>query len=1084
MNLKIISAGAGSGKTYRLTQEMLNLLAPDKDGKAPIRATGIIATTFTNRAAEELRERVRIGLLQHNYYKQADELEQAMIGTVHSIGVQLLERFAFEAGVSPNVDIIADDDQQLIFNQSLSTVLDIDRISEMDTLSDRLGFYKSEFTHQDWRKILKSITDLARANNFTTALLEESKAYSLKTFFAFLPPLSQETGKAMDKKLGELIKDTIQALENNEDATKTKSTTLKKLNSAQTTLKNQQYLSWYEWARLQKLKTSKKSSADIAHLKKYASFHNTHPDFQAHIRTFIQKIFDIAIAALEEYKIYKKRRGLIDYIDMEVAVLELLENKQVLEVLEAEVDLLLVDEFQDTNPLQLKIFLKLSRIVKQAIWVGDPKQSIYGFRGAAPELMQAVLEQATEHDVLRYSWRSRQDLVHTANGIFTRAFSDMPADRIALKTASQFAKQHEATQLSTAVRHWHFKFEGSRPPGSPWTEKCIASAIKELLEAKIYVRKKGSNEVRLATEGDVAVLCRSNKACQVLADALFEEGLQASTARSGLLQTSEISLVMACLKFVLNTADALSVAEILRLAVQKKLDEIVESRLEHIEKRNAHCLDKRPEGKIWGIEEKQLKKLYELSDKTKELSASELLEVVLSDLEIERILATWPNPRQRFDNLDALRNFSAHYEETCERLNLASSLGGFLLWLGKLASRKKDQQGLGMGSKAVNVLTYHKSKGLEWPIVICCNLDSRLREDIFGVRIVQTVSQIDLNQPLAGRLLCYWVNPYADQLKGTDLAEQVNDHPHKVQSQKAALAEEARLLYVGITRARDYLVLPTVLKKPSKWLNRVFHNGDESVPTLDAREPTCRWIWGVEEIAVKTKSQIYPETFAYADKELKPLVYIDEPSGVVAHPPAHFLSVRELFIDLEVKLLKQFPFEKPLVFPDDEDFEIDYPTTAHVFSTFFKGDLPTYEKKNRLLNAEELIRQYRFEDWLAPETLLLYADSFYKKLGTWVNLDLMVKSHPFLFLKDQRFFRGTLDYLLESEKTNHFYLVHVASTQHGNYFRRKSKLLDDACFLRAVKEALVQKYPTTQNFRYLVFYPLEGEIWELTLKQT
>ena len=116
-NLKIISAGAGSGKTYSLTQEMAKLLTPDTEGRAKVRASGIIASTFTNKAAAELKERVRIELLEGGLTKEADELGNAMIGTVHSIGVQLLKRFAFEAGVSPEVDIIADSDQQMILRQ-------------------------------------------------------------------------------------------------------------------------------------------------------------------------------------------------------------------------------------------------------------------------------------------------------------------------------------------------------------------------------------------------------------------------------------------------------------------------------------------------------------------------------------------------------------------------------------------------------------------------------------------------------------------------------------------------------------------------------------------------------------------------------------------------------------------------------------------------------------------------------------------------------------------------------------------------------------------------------------------------------
>ena len=88
MNIRIISAGAGSGKTYRLTNELVKLL------QGGVRASGIIATTFTQKAAAELQERVRVRLLGEGLTEQADELNNALIGTVHALGVKPLKRFA------------------------------------------------------------------------------------------------------------------------------------------------------------------------------------------------------------------------------------------------------------------------------------------------------------------------------------------------------------------------------------------------------------------------------------------------------------------------------------------------------------------------------------------------------------------------------------------------------------------------------------------------------------------------------------------------------------------------------------------------------------------------------------------------------------------------------------------------------------------------------------------------------------------------------------------------------------------------------------------------------------------------------
>lgn len=181
MNLKIISAGAGSGKTYRLTQEMVALLNPDNPNR--VRANGIIATTFTNKAAAELQERVRTKLLEEGLIAEADELTNALIGTVHGLGVKLLKRFAFEAGVSPEVDIIADEDQQTMFNQSLAAILTPKLISTMEALAERLGLNKKE--RYDWRIEVKRLTDIARANAMDLPTLEKSKRNSIDSFFNY-----------------------------------------------------------------------------------------------------------------------------------------------------------------------------------------------------------------------------------------------------------------------------------------------------------------------------------------------------------------------------------------------------------------------------------------------------------------------------------------------------------------------------------------------------------------------------------------------------------------------------------------------------------------------------------------------------------------------------------------------------------------------------------------------------------------------------------------------------------------------------------------------------------------------------------
>ena len=419
MKLKIISAGAGSGKTYTLTQEMAGLLSPKNGQKSKVRASGIIATTFTNKAAAELKERVRIKLLDDGLSQEADELGNALIGTVHSIGVQLLKRFAFEAGVSPNVDIIADADHQAIFNQSLSTVLSISLIERMNYLSECLGLEKDPYRRIDWRSEMRNLVNVARANNFDILTIEKSKQYSIKSYLEVLPPVSDKNIDFFDDKIAHLIKETLQALQNNEDHTKGKQTLMGKLKGFQNALRNRGELYWHEWASLSKLSAPKKSRDDIFDLVEFAKSHDRHPAFHTHITEFISHLFDTSIAAIQEYQSYKKARGLIDYTDMEVLILELLENEMVLEVLSDEIDLLLVDEFQDTNGLQMRLLQKLVGKPYNVCVVGDDDQSIYGWRGADVSNILQFEKFVPNPKVilLEINYRSSAAVLHTANSL-------------------------------------------------------------------------------------------------------------------------------------------------------------------------------------------------------------------------------------------------------------------------------------------------------------------------------------------------------------------------------------------------------------------------------------------------------------------------------------------------------------------------------------------------------------------------------------------------------------------------------------------------------------------------------------------
>ncbi len=1007
LNIKIISAGAGSGKTYRLTSEMVELL------KGGVRASGIIATTFTKKAAAELQERVRVRLLEEGLTEQADELTNALIGTVHGLGVKLLRRFAFEAGVSPEVDIIADEDQQVMFNKSLATVLNLEVMEKMDRYANILGLNKKG--EYDWRKKVKELTDVARSNDFSIEVLEKSKTKSFETFAAFLGKKSTKDPSKVYADLQKEMDEAIDRLENNPDETKVTRGGLETLKAFRNELNMRGSLDWHKWVKISKLKVGAKSKDDIQDLQELARAHDTLPQFHQDIEQFIHQIFDIAIEAIREYEAYKKQRGLIDYIDMEIQVKRLLDHPHVKEVLKSELDLLMVDEFQDTSPIQLEIFLKLSEIAKHSVWVGDPKQSIYGFRGADPKLMQAIMEEAggvKPEDIQEYSWRSREDIVNATNAIFTKSFSHIPESQVVLKpkrtkiaTADSKNKNSEPIEAGDAIQHWHFEadIEGNRLPGKPWMENCIAESVRVMLEKEPLVAPKDGEAWRKMQPGDVAILCRSNAECQAMAESLHRSGLKAAIARTGLLSTAESKLILACLKYMLNKNDSLSIAEILKLASGKHIEEIIEDRLNFLD-------EKENSNKRWAEDDFYIDKLNELRRTTVELSSAELLDVVLEDLDLRRIIARWGKVEQRLDNVDVMRRFALQYEAACNRLHTAASLGGFLLYLNDLENNEKDVQGSGEGSDAVNILTYHRSKGLEWPMVICHSLEGKLRSDVFGMHIVTESEKIDLENILAGRWLRFWINPYSDQSKGTALSERLEVSDVSKVAREQALQEEARLMYVGVTRARDYLVFPT-RKKPTLWLNRVWHEGDEKVPALDENSGETQWEWG-DILYKETWVQSFPKDFTHTEPKEEKILFLDERQGNREH--------KSYQIDLTKEQISDFTGKSGAMINYGSAFQITEDTDTYslmkMTKAFLIADHLEYDNQLRWDMASGFLQRYELAETITEGTLVESSQNFFTYLNENFSIKKIYRKYPVRHFYQKRLFETEVDFVIETDQ--------------------------------------------------------------------
>ncbi len=1020
LNIKIISAGAGSGKTYRLTEEMVALLESGE-----VRPEGIVATTFTSLAAAELRERVAERLLEKGLRKAAHRLPNALIGTVHGLGVKLLNRFAYEAGIPPRVNIMAEEDKQHFFNQALSNILDPDRADAMDALAESLAQLHFSSGKTFWRAQVKNLCDLARVNKLDRQALERSKQQSVESLLHLLGPSSGETTQSWKEKLRKLLVSTIEILEGNEDETKTTSNAVQELSFLLRELDFREQFPWSLWAKASKIKVGKKSEADVQALKAFAESHHQHRQLHEDIRLFISMMFDLAMEALEEYERFKKQRGLIDYNDMEVLVYELLDDSSVQHTLREEMDLLMVDEFQDTSPIQLAIFLKLSKLARKVIWVGDPKQSIYGFRGAEPELMQALLEAnggLNPENILSHSWRSREDIVRAVNAHFKKAFPLLPEEQICLKPKRKTKADEESLNLldeppgmEAALQHWHFTLEGKKPKSgnADWFDLALAHQIRSWLESKPLILPKGERkQYRPLQAAEVAVLCRRNERCKKVAKALNQMGLRAAIYREGLLETREVRLMLACVKYVLNKKDALSSAEILLLASGRKLEEIADSRLRWLYE------DGGKEKKAWEADDAFLSELNRLRDETLELSGSELLQLLEDRLDLRRVVMRWGHSEQRLANLDMLMKFAGEYEAHCDRLHTAASVGGLLIWLASLAADKLDWQGFSEDEGAVRVLTYHKSKGLEFPAVICYELESGLRADgIWQLQVVPAKGDLQPESILEGRWLRFWVNPYGKQLGGTKLEERLKESALWKEEQQRSLGEMARLLYVGMTRARDYLIFPSRFNRAMTWLDITFNLGKEGPAVLDPDLSETPWLVDDEPLLKQNQHRFFPNTFEAFEQPSEPLFYLRASRASAEHFSPYALDWKN-----DKGLNASRPFTAVCTYAPSLNLEQPEKLPAFlqalkIFAlSFCSGN---FGEKNFEQQAKILLRKFSLPDECFESDLLRRTRSFcdqWQALHRESSLSLLHSHYPLRFFHEGAYVSLSLDSLWTNRK--------------------------------------------------------------------
>jgi ATP-dependent helicase/nuclease subunit A len=566
-----ISAGAGSGKTHRLTEILHRELTA-----GGVRPAGVIATTFTKKAATELRERVREHLLKQGSFGLANAMGQARIGTVNGVCGQFIARFAFEAGMSTEQQVLEEAQGEILLGRAIDAALDGTGMRELLGLVRRLGLEPDSIDKykDNWRDDLKTLVDQIRSNDIPLAHVPGFAQTNADDLLSHFPkPVAQD----LDADLLQAIRSALPTIEAAavSGGKKNTNTYLSLIKGFARDLERQA-APWSAWVKVAKEAPEASLRQTIEPISDVAGRVAEHRGLHADVRRYLELMFDLAAKALTNYQALKQELGVLDFADQEHQLLGLLDHPEVAAVLDDELDLLMVDEFQDTSPIQLALFLKLARFDKKVYWVGDIKQAIYGFRGSDTELMQAILKALPDlggtKAVLPSSWRSRPGLVNTANAVFTHAFAnELPREEVELHP------ERKEILSGSALANWIL---GGKNAGLE--ASALASGVRKLIDSRYAIHDKTNDVLRPVRFGDVAILSRSHEGVKTLAAALSAQGIPVATAQPGLLATPEAILALACLRRLNDPGDTVATAEIVSLADGLEPEVWVTDRLKYL----------------------------------------------------------------------------------------------------------------------------------------------------------------------------------------------------------------------------------------------------------------------------------------------------------------------------------------------------------------------------------------------------------------------------------------------------------------------------------------------------------------------
>lgn len=809
----LVSASAGAGKTAVLVERLCRFVIEDR---IPIQS--ILAMTFTEDAAREMKVRLKQRLLEMDpepwIDQQISQLETASISTIHSFCLDVVQKEYYLAGISYSMASHVDNglaDQQAL---EIACRKGMERLDPLKRAN--MEFYLETYskTEKDLQEILLKFLEIARSKSDWKAWIQENAKPKAVITREFLDWFALRIQALID--IFEDVQEQVEQMEfkqakKQEEFIAIFSGKIAKLQGCLEALNQNNYLVFYH-RFIEYIETSGKFTPTINKVsfkevqadsrkfeKKIAEVLYTAEDFDKIAQDtaeLLETFCELAIDVQEEFMAQKKEAGFIDFSDMEQYAWKILQNEQAANALRDRYQVILIDEYQDTNDLQEAIIQAIAR-ENNVFRVGDIKQSIYRFRQARPELMKHHLEHVGEHDeviAMQENYRSSAMLISFVNRFFEQLMNieGMPSQFSAIDVAKPGSSgQYESPQHPVRFLFTEYDAPIEEPQEelqekSTKSKKTIHRLHRYDLIAHDIEQKVANKEY---TYRDIAILTRSSTPHEELKQALDSWGIRSiHHMRKGFYTNKAIQIILSAMRVIQDERNDIA----LMAALCSPLTGLDQSDLLPLLKNRQEgqslyqTLHNQPEGY-------QMLKLVRDIQKYRNLP---LAEIVIRLYAYNQFYDTKTTAQDQ-TNLDLL------LQKAVEAQSLLD-LDGFLdsANLEEKLDKTSEAMAFGKEEDAVRISTIHASKGLQYKLVYILS-DQNTRDMEAGMPIH---IDADLGVSLEGLDL----HRHLKLKSASSLAFEQKRFMEDVQ-------EKMRLLYVACTRAEQELVFVDSLKQENMY---------------------------------------------------------------------------------------------------------------------------------------------------------------------------------------------------------------------------------------------------------------------------